>query len=268
LLDAETTPAPTRILALRKLQNVIQRDLVAGNHPALALERMSKLAGHSDSTLAIEAIRTMGWLTDANKFNALIAIAENKDLSGKLRVEATLQLSGEDEQCRAALVRLAGHKEPTVRQESLRMLADTELTDSERAALNQQTQQHAELAPLVQRVLDKDWRPERPKFESGEDWINCKISRTSPAQLIPLIGLIPFISFDKSKMSPLYLRRLWSSGLAPPTNDPSLASTRNETHLLFGASQPSPTTNLPSLPTFRNPSHESEGVCQQRPSGP
>ena len=62
--------------------------------------------------------------------------------------------------------------------------------------------------------------------------------------------------------------QLRSSGLAPPKKEPSLASTRNGTHKLFGESQPSPTTNLPSFVTFRNPSQESDGVCQRRPLTP
>ena len=110
------------------------------NHPELTLARLEQLLADSDSSIRLEAIRSLRDHPAAERTKLLRAIADNRQLSERERAEAIMGLSAEDTQpggARERLVTLAIEESPTVALEALRGLRGSKLTDAQREQLQQ-----------------------------------------------------------------------------------------------------------------------------------
>ncbi|MEX2175025.1 MAG: PVC-type heme-binding CxxCH protein [Pirellulaceae bacterium] len=162
LKDEAAAPAVRRF-ALRSLP---------ADHPSVPRNLLAELLVAEDSSLRLEAIRTIRQQADADRWPELRAISQNSEKPALERCEALLALSPVDPDDRKLLLELTSDPEPAVADEAFRALRGIELTDAEKTQL-------AELAAtldgprkeLAQRTLTKDLPQKLPPPCDQAAWL-------------------------------------------------------------------------------------------------
>ncbi len=162
LLMAEATPPIIRTRALRMLRPT---------HPALSLDRLKQWLSASDEALRMEAIRTLRESSAPDAQQLVAELAGNAALPGRLRAEAVMGLSGQHPADIELLLALAGGKDRTLRDEALRSLRNTELSDEQRAELLRLANRDPAAAALVERVLQGAPPKSSPPPEDLSAWL-------------------------------------------------------------------------------------------------
>jgi putative heme-binding domain-containing protein len=153
------------------LQRFAVRTLPA-DHSSLTEALLKRLLAAEDTTLRLEALRTIRDRRDADRWPQLREIAASSDKSVQERCEAILGLSPGNRDDRKLLLELAASDNAEVSDEALRALRGFDLSPSEKAQLTELaaklTGPHQELA---QRVLDRNPRKrERPAGDDAVAW--------------------------------------------------------------------------------------------------
>jgi putative membrane-bound dehydrogenase-like protein len=163
LLD-ETQAQEVRRLAIRSLP---------ADHVSLTSELLTKLLSDPDSSLRLEAIRTIRQQPGAERWPQLREIAGSKDKSTQERCEAILGLSPGNDDDRKLLFELAAGESSEVADEALRALRGFDLIDGEKQKLTDLVAKlegpHKELA---KRVLARNPPQNQPKPEDHSAWLN------------------------------------------------------------------------------------------------
>ena len=158
------TPARLKGFALR---------LVPPTHPKLTVSLLRELLSAGDAGLALEVVRTLA-ARDAGDARTLLAqIAADESRAPLLRAEAVVGLSASTSpEHHALLLKLADHGNTALRNEALRALRSSALTDDAKKALGDATRHHPESAPLMRALLDPaSINAGRPAFEDTSAWM-------------------------------------------------------------------------------------------------
>ena len=102
------------------------------DHLGLLLDLVQK---SQDLTLRLEAVRSLGGVTNPSAGAALLAVARNPDQPATLRAEALLALTNQPDVRPEAVLNLLGDEAAAVQEEAARYLRQVPLSDSTRAAL-------------------------------------------------------------------------------------------------------------------------------------
>jgi putative membrane-bound dehydrogenase-like protein len=161
LADEQSSPA----LRVKALQ------LILPTHPKLTLDLLSKLLRQEDSALRLEAVRTLCEHPDSKRFQVLLAVARNLQLGLDIRAQAILGLAERSRELRPELVQFAVGDDASLREEALRALVNTPLTDDQRAQLEEVARREPTSVPLVARVLGKPFVKDRSPASEVKAWL-------------------------------------------------------------------------------------------------
>jgi putative heme-binding domain-containing protein len=160
-LEDEKSPTGSRVLALQ---------MVPPNHPKLTLDLLGKLLGQKDVLLQREAARTLCEHPSPKRVPMLLEAARNADLSDEVRAQAIVGLSEKAQELHADLFRLLRSDRTPLRDEALRALTQTKLTDDQRKELGELAEKRPACADLVARVLGKPFQRNRPSVKDLDAW--------------------------------------------------------------------------------------------------
>jgi putative membrane-bound dehydrogenase-like protein len=155
-------PATTRLQALRG---------IPATHKLLRTELLTDLLKHEDSALRIEALRALKDRADPKAADAVRAIAGDRSQPASVRAQSIVTLAAMNQVNAGFVIELAGGKDDGLRQEALRALVQTTLTDDQRMALKAIANEKAELADLAARALAKPFHANRPPATDTDAWL-------------------------------------------------------------------------------------------------
>jgi putative membrane-bound dehydrogenase-like protein len=161
LADDHTPPA-LRVMALQ---------MVPPSHPKLTPELLDKLAHQEEPALRLEAVRALAEHPSPRRIPLLRAVADDERMDDAVRAQAILGLAERAQDLLDDLLRLARVEKATRRDEALRALVGTRLSDSQREQLEQLARRRPECAALVARVLGKPPAKDRPPTEDVKAWL-------------------------------------------------------------------------------------------------
>jgi putative membrane-bound dehydrogenase-like protein len=162
-LTDQQSPSPLRVLALQ---------MVPASHPKVTIDLLSKLLARNDPLLQREAVRTLSEHPAVTKRTAiLLDAARNQQLPEAVRAEAIVGLSEKSQEVLDDLLRFARSDKATLRDEALRALVQTKLSETQRKELEPLARRHPESADLVARVLGKPFVKARPGMKDLDDWL-------------------------------------------------------------------------------------------------
>jgi putative membrane-bound dehydrogenase-like protein len=161
LLVDRGTAARVRRRALRTLRP---------DHPTLTLEFLKGLMAEDDPALAIEAVRTLreSPLTPAS--DVLRSLAANASQPTAFRAEAIVGLSANDPADRELLFSLAETDVATLRDEALRSLRGTMLSEREKSRLTALAQSQPQAAEACDRLLQPNATRDLPAADDIAGW--------------------------------------------------------------------------------------------------
>ena len=163
LLQNEKVSPATRRFAIRSLRP---------DHPALTTELLAKLLADEQSSIRLEAIRTIRQRPDANRWPQLRAIAADEKLPPQERCEAILGLSPGNEEDRKLLFALAEGTHVQVADEALRALRGFDLSEGEVAQLLALASRfEGSRKELIDRVLMRNPPKNLPKHDDHAAWL-------------------------------------------------------------------------------------------------
>ena len=175
-LDQSATSPEVKRWSLRMLR---------ADHPALTVARLAEFLDSEDPLLRLEAVRTLRECRHPERIELLAGIAADTGQLPRLRAEAIVGLSPDNEQCRTLLIELAASRQPVLRDEALRSLAggvfsDSERREIERAATDEPSRE------LAARVLLPENQKARPAIDDLAGWLKlldgAKDSTTGDAE--------------------------------------------------------------------------------------
>ncbi len=143
LLKARSTPTAILARCLRMLRP---------DHPALNFALLDRLAGSSDPSVRIEAIRSLGQGSDSKRVTRLARLAFDADLDLAVRAEAIGGLARDAAHHHEPLIDLAGSGPPLLRREALRSLRGQRLDDRETRLLRWANQGDPASLDLIDRI--------------------------------------------------------------------------------------------------------------------
>jgi putative heme-binding domain-containing protein len=172
-LDDPRTSAEVRRWSLRMLRP---------DHPALTMARLREFVAADDPALQLEAVRTLRESPHAERAAALCEIAADASRSSRLRAEAIVGLSGQDDESRVLLLKLAASDDRKISREALRSLRGATLDDAARRELHAIARESSARA-LVQRVLEPTASEPRPATDDLAGWLKllAAADRSEPA---------------------------------------------------------------------------------------
>jgi putative membrane-bound dehydrogenase-like protein len=144
LLNDEKTSPELRARALRMLEP---------DHPLVASDTFTAWLGSPAANLRLEAIRTLRESTRDDRAQLLVKISGDANCDLRTRAEAIIGLSSADAASRAVLLDLVSGAEPALRNEALRSLRGTPLTEAERQRLSTAKSADAQAAALYEMLL-------------------------------------------------------------------------------------------------------------------
>ncbi|MEX0587103.1 MAG: hypothetical protein WD176_10690 [Pirellulales bacterium] len=167
LLTSPQSPPVIKARALRGLP---------GTHESLTVARLRELVGSANPQLRLEAVRTLRDGQLAERAAMLVLLAADEMQEPELRAEATMGLDSGDERQRDLLWKLAvnGDHEKShgaLRREALRTLRGATLSDEQRTGLLSLSRGNADIAALVQRVVDPKAIEPRPELTDVDAWM-------------------------------------------------------------------------------------------------
>lgn len=184
--DEKSAPR-IRAYALRLLPTQSRSAPKEGNQPVknfpkgLTLEMLQQLLAVNDETLSLEVVRTLSGNPIAAQ-KILVGIAADPKQSELLRAEAIAGLATVAEQNTALLLKLAGTKEQTVREEALRALRSIPLTPPQQQSLKSLAGQYPESADLFAAALNpKSLSVGRPALTDTQAWLQALEAVSVPA---------------------------------------------------------------------------------------
>ncbi|WP_417380791.1 PVC-type heme-binding CxxCH protein [Gimesia sp.] len=176
--DEKSAPR-IRAYALRLLPTQSRSAPKEGNQPVknfpkgLTLDMLQQLLAVNDETLSLEVVRTLSGNPIAAQ-KILVGIAADPKQSELLRAEAIAGLATVAEQNTALLLKLAGTKEQTVREEALRALRSIPLTPPQQQSLKSLAGQYPESADLFAAALNpKSLSVGRPALTDTQAWLQA-----------------------------------------------------------------------------------------------
>lgn len=105
------------------------------DHPYLTLEKLRELLGSADANVQLEVIRTLRERAEPEAGEMLLSIVSDAGRSVEQRAEAILGLSAETEATRELLISLALGDNATLRDEALRTLRGSSLSELQQKSL-------------------------------------------------------------------------------------------------------------------------------------
>ncbi len=161
-LQDEKSPPSLRALALR---------MVPPSHPRLTLELLGKLLHHREPSLRLEAARSLSEHPNAGRTRLLLEALDDASQSDAVRAQAILGLSASSAAHLEKLLAIAEGDRAVLRDEALRALKDTPLSDSQRNRMEKLASKQPSIAPPISRVLGKPWVKDRPRFDDLDGWL-------------------------------------------------------------------------------------------------
>jgi putative membrane-bound dehydrogenase-like protein len=155
-------PAATRLQALRG---------IPATHKVLRTELLVDMLKHEDAALRIEALRALKDRADATAATAVRAILIDRKQPANVRAQAIVTLSAMNQYSGNVSVELLSSEEAAVRNEALRAIYQTKLTDAQRSTLEVATKDGSDIADLAARVLGKPFRANRPPATDTAGWL-------------------------------------------------------------------------------------------------
>ncbi len=144
----------------------------------LTVPFLRELLGLRDDALSLEVVRA---LARAGAGDALAEIARDETRPAHLRAEAIAGLAAAADQNLALLMALTLHADATVREEALRALRFTTLTDEQKERLRNIAKQFPDSADLVSAVLDPGaLSAHRPALTDLRQWQQLLAGQASP----------------------------------------------------------------------------------------
>src|SRR5262249_23291206 len=159
--DEKASPA----LRVKALQ------LIPTTHPKLTLDLWSNLLNQPEPALQFEAARALSEYTKPDRFALLLKTVGNSRLGDDVRAQAILGLAEQSEKYRDELVGIALADNPILRDEALRALAQTSLTNEQTRQLKQLAERQPSCASLVARVLGQPFASRRPPARDDQAWL-------------------------------------------------------------------------------------------------
>ncbi len=161
-LADEKTPAATRVLALQ---------LVPPKYKRLSVPFLQKLLAQDGPALKLEVVRTLADHPDAKRFGPLMDVARNPRHPDALRSTAIMGLSDRAEDHLADLMRFVIDTSAVVREDALRALIGTKLSDDQQKALTAHNDNNPQAKFLAARVLGKPFFEKRPPAKDIDAWM-------------------------------------------------------------------------------------------------
>jgi putative membrane-bound dehydrogenase-like protein len=161
-LDDRESSAALRVKALQ---------LIPPAHPKLTLQLLDKLLHQADPALRLEAARALSEHPNPKRKPLLLAAARNSDLAESVRAQAVLGLAEQSQELLDPLLHLARERSTPLRNEALRALVNTRLTEAQRRQLEKLAKRHTDSGALVARVLGKPFGKDRPAARDLPAWL-------------------------------------------------------------------------------------------------
>ena len=186
VLDTESAPQ-IRAYALRLLPTQSRSAPKVGIQPVqnfpkgLTLDILQQLLAVNNKTLSLEVVRTLSGNPIVSQ-KILVGIAADSKQSDILRAEAIAGLAGVSDQQVALLLKLAGDKHRTVREEALRSLRSGKFSPEQTNILKKLAKEYPESADLFQAVLyPKSLNTGRPALTDTQAWLDALDAVKVPA---------------------------------------------------------------------------------------
>ena len=137
----------------------------------LSIELLRELNAVDDTELSLEVIRTAAGNPEVAQ-ELLLESANNQDLSVKLRTEAIAGLSAVATFHIETLLQLANDEQQSVREEAMRSLRSSPLSNKQKDVLRELAQSHPETDDLVTAVLNPEiLKSDRPAANDTDAWL-------------------------------------------------------------------------------------------------
>ncbi len=161
LADEQSSP-DVRVLALQ---------MVPANHPKLTLDLLGKLLTQDEALLQREAVRTLSEHPSSKRGTMLLDVVRNPRARETVRAQAIVGLADKAQDLRDELMRLARGEQGSLRDEALRALIQTKLSDAQRKELEEVARQRPDSAELAARVLGKPFYKDRAPAKDIDAWM-------------------------------------------------------------------------------------------------
>jgi putative membrane-bound dehydrogenase-like protein len=161
LTEPNVSPA-VRVAALR---------LIPSGHKKLTFDVLAGLLKHEDGGVQFETVRFLADHPDAKRVPTLLEVAKNPRFAESTRAHALLGIADRAPEQIEALLAFANGDRPVLRDEALRTLTGTKLSDAQRRQVEAVGKQHPAAADLVARVLGQPFAKDRPKGEDTAAWL-------------------------------------------------------------------------------------------------
>lgn len=159
--DERSTPA-ARLLALQ---------LVPARHGRLTLNVLRGLVKQPSETLQLEAVRALAEHPDPKRTALLLAVLRDGKLAEDVRAQAIVGLADQAPAHLDELLDLAKVESPRLRDEALRALTNTALTQPHKDQLAKLAALHPETAELAARALGKFLPANRLPTKDVDGWL-------------------------------------------------------------------------------------------------
>ena len=170
VLARENVPVNVLVHVLRSIDGLLSHPVLANKENPFDEQRLLALLEHEDSTLRIEAIRTLRQMASGKIVSRFIELSQRDDVPLSVRAEAVASLSAEDAQSRKVLIDVMRSEDPLLMHGALTALRGAQLSEAEKQALEsaRETQRGAD---SIDRLLDPNWKPgERPPKDNLAEW--------------------------------------------------------------------------------------------------
>jgi putative membrane-bound dehydrogenase-like protein len=141
------------------------------DHPTLTIERLHHLLTSSDVGLRLEVVRSLRESPHAGRTLLLSDLVKDQTQPERLRAEALLGLSGEEPAQRALLIEQAKQGTPAIRDEALRTLRGSGLTEDQKSALAAAARGDDGAPALVATLDSPDRDPGAPGTRDLNAWL-------------------------------------------------------------------------------------------------
>ncbi len=161
-LADDRSPLALRVKALQ---------LMPANHPRLTLDLLSRLLNQGEPALQEEAVRALGEHRDSRRWDLLLGAACDSKKTVAVRAQAIVELASHADAVRGQLFQFVESDIPTLRDEALRALIGTALSQDENKRLDAIGTRAPEAAPLVRRLLGQPLNEGRPPLDDLDGWM-------------------------------------------------------------------------------------------------
>jgi len=150
--------------------------MVPATHKKLTLDLLAGFLAQEQPALQLEAVRALSEHPSGQRFPELLAAARNPKLGAAVRAQALVGLADRAADLTDDLLAFAGSKEPALRDEALRSLTGTKLTEKQRASLAGLKENK-----LAARVLGQPFADARPAPDQIDAWLARLGTQGDPA---------------------------------------------------------------------------------------